>query len=119
MKKGKCIKLIFIALVLFILVFNMNSVNAFNTDYYKPDDLQKSDARSIFGIGEKVLGLLLNVATVISILTIALIGIKYMYGSIEQKAEYKQSLLPWLIGAVIVFSITRIVELLQLIGSKI
>lgn len=119
MKKSKFIKIIFIALVLFAVFFYTVKVNAIDTGYYNVGTLSRTDAPTLFGMGDEVLGTLMNIATIVSILTIAIIGVKYMYGSLEQKAEYKASLLPWLIGAIIVFSITRIIELFQMIASNI
>lgn len=119
MKKSKFIKIIFIALVLFAVFFCTINVKATDTSYYKPNELSREDSPTLFGMGDEVLGTLMNIATIVSILTIAIIGVKYMYGSVEQKAEYKASLLPWLIGAIIVFSITRIIELFQMIASNI
>ena len=40
------------------------------------------------------------------------IGIKYMLGSVEEKAKHKQTLMPYLIGAVLVFSETTIPQIL-------
>ena len=37
-----------------------------------------------------------------------LLGVKYMLGSVEEKAEYKKSLFPYMIGAVFVFGASTI-----------
>ena len=41
------------------------------------------------------------------------IGIKYIMGSVEDKAEYKKTLKPYVIGAVLVFGITNILGIIQ------
>ena len=46
-------------------------------------------------------------------------GIKYMLGSVEEKADYKKDMIPYLIGAVLLFAITVIVKVLQQIGQSI
>lgn len=49
------------------------------------------------------------IGSIVSVVALIAIGIKYMLGSIEEKAEYKKTLLPYIIGAVIVFSISNLV----------
>lgn len=50
---------------------------------------------------------LINVVAIVgsaaAVIILIILGIKYMMGSAEDKAEYKKSLLPYVIGAVFVF----------------
>ena len=50
---------------------------------------------------------------------LAVLGVKYMLGSVEEKAEYKKDLIPYFIGAVLLFAICTIVKVLQTLGSSI
>ena len=56
---------------------------------------------------EKKAGVILGVVNVagiiISVITIMLIGIKYMLGSAEEKADIKGLLIPYIVGCVIIF----------------
>ena len=52
------------------------------------------------------------VAVIFSVVGISIIGFKIMLGSIEEKSEYKQKLIPFIIGCVILVSSTIIVQLL-------
>ena len=119
MNKRIFIKSIFITLILILAFSSICTVRAFDPDKYTIDPLTRKDAKTLFDMGDKLFGTLLNIATVVAILTIAIIGIKYMFGSVEQKAEYKASMQPWLIGAIIVFSITQIIQLFQAIAATI
>ena len=65
-----------------------------------------------------VLTVITTVGMVVSVLIVAIIGIKYMIGSVEEKAEYKKDMIPYLVGAVLTFSITSIVKILQAIGES-
>ena len=59
----------------------------------------------------KVNNLLIIVKTVgiiLSVIALAIIGIKYMIGSIEERAEYKKTMIPYLVGVFLVFSVTTI-----------
>lgn len=63
------------------------------------------------GIDEGALGettdflynLLLAIGIVVAVIVGSILGIKYMMGSVEEKAEYKQTLLAYLISCAVVF----------------
>ena len=54
----------------------------------------------------------------ISVLAIIIIGIKYMLGSVEEKAQYKETLGPYFLGAVLVFGITNILTIIYNIANS-
>lgn len=45
-----------------------------------------------------------TIGIVVSVVALIVIGIKYMMGSVEEKATYKQTLLPYLVGAILLFT---------------
>ena len=49
---------------------------------------------------------------------IMLIGIKYMLGSVEEKAEYKKTMIPYIIGCIFIFSISTIVSVIYSLVSQ-
>lgn len=57
----------------------------------------KSKANIIFSY-------LRTIGIVVSVVALIVIGIKYMMGSVEEKATYKQTLLPYLVGAILLFT---------------
>lgn len=68
---------------------------------------------------ENVLGIVQVIGSVVSVIMLMAIGIKYMLGSVEEKAEYKQTIIPYLIGAALVFSGTTIPQILYQISKNI
>ena len=46
------------------------------------------------------------------------IGIKYMMGSAEEKAEYKKTMIPYLIGAVLLFAAVNLATYIYGIAEK-
>lgn len=56
---------------------------------------------------------IINVVSIVgsaaAIITLIILGIKYMMGSAEEKAEYKKTLLPYIIGAAMVFGASVLV----------
>lgn len=59
-------------------------------------------------VGKTVLGVVQAAGVVISVIILVVLGIKYMLGSAEEKAEYKKSMIPYIVGAVIIFAAAAI-----------
>ncbi len=51
-------------------------------------------------------------AGAIGVLIITIFGIKYMMGSLEEKAEYKKTMIPFIVGAVVLFAAPQIAKLI-------
>ena len=62
--------------------------------------------------GGKILGTIRVIGTIIAVAMIMILGIKYMIGSAEQKAEYKKTLFPYLIGAILIFGASNIADII-------
>lgn len=73
----------------------------------KPD---YSDQGEITTLGQRIVGIIQVVGVVIAVVVILVIGIKYLIGSAEEKAEYKKTMIPYLVGAVLVFAGATIVN---------
>ena len=67
-------------------------------------DPKTTGTESVSGIGNQILGIIQVVGTVIAVGVLMVLGIKYMMGSAEEKAEYKKTMLPYLIGAILLFA---------------
>ena len=70
-------------------------------------------------IGNKIVSIIKNIAIVVSVSVILVLGIKYMMGSAEEKADYKKTMIPYFIGAVMVFAGANIVTAIQAIAEKL
>ena len=64
----------------------------------------ESEASAAVGnFGNNILGIVSTGASVLAVIILIVLGVKYMMGSAEEKAEYKKTLLPYVIGALFVF----------------
>lgn len=61
-------------------------------------------ASEIQTLGQSIVGILQTVGIVLSVVVLIIIGIKYMMGSAEEKAEYKKTMIPYLVGAALIFA---------------
>lgn len=88
-------------------------------NYKKPSDLDSATSIKIENAASKVLTAITNVGIVASIIIIAVLGIKYMLGSLEEKAEFKKDMIPYLIGACLLFGVTAFVKIFMQWGEII
>ena len=64
-------------------------------------------------IGDKLTGALKVIGTFVAVGTTMYIGIKYMLGSAEERAEYKKTMLPYFVGAILIFATTQFVNFIS------
>ena len=59
-----------------------------------------------------------TIGTVISVVVLIIIGIRYMLGSVEERAEYKKTLVPYVVGAFLLFTGTLLPDLIYTIVTN-
>lgn len=112
----KIILIMFIFIILFC-TFSNNYIYALDVGKYKPT--QSSGDNKLKDIGNRIIGPVQMVGSVVSVIAIICIGIKYMLGSVEEKAQYKETMKPYIIGAAMVFGITNILSIVYNLASQI
>lgn len=65
-------------------------------------------ASSVKDLGQQILGIVQTVGSIAAVIILVVLGIKYMMGSAEEKAEYKKTLIPYIVGAVLIFAASNI-----------
>jgi type IV secretory pathway VirB2 component (pilin) len=104
-KAGKIVVALFIVLAIVSI-----SVASF-ADEFTPGDLTGSTSVNTNGIkdlGNNIVGVVRVVGVLVAVIILLILGIKYMMGSAEEKADYKKSMIPYLVGAVLVFAASTI-----------
>lgn len=72
----------------------------------------------IQSIGNQIIGVVQGIGIVVSVVVVIVLGIKYMMGSVEEKAEYKKTMMPYLIGAALIFAASTIsMAVMNFIGT--
>lgn len=69
--------------------------------------------------GNGIITVLTVIGTVISVIVLIILGLKYMMGSVEERAEYKKTMMPYVIGAALVFAASAIAGILYSFLSNI
>lgn len=114
MKSKKICLLILILTLAIIAIFPVisSATGTINPDDYKPDNLQAGDVQGLGVYGGKIAGLIRIVGTIVSVGALMIIGIRFMLGSAEEKAEYKDRMYPYIIGAVLLFAASNLVDII-------
>ena len=86
---------------------------------YKPNIEGVDSANRATTIANSITNILAVIGTVVSVAMLIVLGIKYMIGTVQEKADYKKTMGPYLVGAVMVFSITQILKIIASMVSEV
>lgn len=85
-----------------LLVVSLGATTVFGLT---PSELTGTEptGTEITDLGNKIIGILQTVGIVLSVVILVVLGLKYMMGSAEEKADYKKTMIPYIVGAVFIF----------------
>ena len=108
----KKILLFFLIVVVFTCFVNINNVKACDNiisgaDKFVNNGVASSETAINSGglkdLSDSLYNVLLVVGICVAVIVGAILGIQFMAGSVEQKAKVKDSLIPFVVGCVIIF----------------
>lgn len=127
------ILIILVMMLSMIIIFNDNKIYAAPTHSTEltdggsggsTSDLQDPTLHPDFfnpfdgdGVGEEkelkkragiILGAINAIGVAVSVIGLVIIGIKYLLGSVEEKADYKKAMIPYIIGFILLIACTTI-----------
>ena len=70
-----------------------------------------TDTPEMKNMSQKVIQIISTIGSILSVIVIIVLGIKYMMGSVEERADYKKTMLPYLIGAAFIFAASNIANI--------
>ena len=77
------------------------------------------DGEQIANVGGNIVNIIQIVGIVVAVIVLLVIGIKYMIGSASEKAEYKKTMIPYIVGAVLIFAGTSLVKVIYSLASSV
>ena len=96
-----------------VLAVNPNTVlNGLNGN----GNVQTNDLTKV---GNNIVTIIQVVGIVIAVIVLLVIGIKYMMGSASEKAEYKKTMIPYIVGAVLIFAGTSLVRVIYSLSTSV
>ena len=87
-----------------------------------PDEIQPTQTEgttTLTNLGGKIYGAIFTAGIVLSVIVMAVLGIKYMMGSTEEKSEYKKSMVPYVIGALCIFGASTIASIVYNLTNQV
>lgn len=102
---NKVTKIISIVMIVTMLIALVTPVFAVDPATIKANE---DKTGKITSLGSQIIGIVTTIGSVVAVLVLVVLGVKYMMGSAEEKAEYKKTLMPYVIGAVLVFAASTI-----------
>lgn len=114
-------KIAIIAILVILTIASLTGiVNAtIQPDDYKPSDLDQTDYYKPFKMAGVILNAITVTGVVVAVITVMFLGIKYMVGSVEEKAEYKKTMMPILVGMILLFCTSTIVSIIWNVTTSI
>lgn len=110
---NKTIKAISVLLIAAMMLFTI-STTVFAVDpngiISNMDNVNNVDTNSISTIGGQIANILSTIGIIVGVIVLLVLGIKYMMGSTSEKAEYKKTMIPYLVGIVLLLGASGIVK---------
>ncbi len=115
-KNSNSLKLVVIFIMIMGIIFINSYVIAATTDIGLGDlenyaKQQTVSAKFTTKVGT-ILGVVQMIGSLLSVICLIVLGVKYMMGSIEEKASYKKTLVPYVIGAIMTLGISNLLSII-------
>ena len=102
--------------IMMIIMFLTTNVMAAD-EIIKGMEPSYTDNSGIGTIGGKIVNVISTAGVVVAVIVLLVLGIKYMMGSASEKAEYKKTMIPYLVGAILIFGASAITKVVVALGS--
>lgn len=118
----KQVKIMSIVLVVMMVLLSITNVVLAAPDLSSKIDQigqgnESANTDKVIGLGQTVVTIMQTVGIVVAVVVLLVLGIKYMMGSAEEKAEYKKTMIPYVVGAVLIFAATTIVNVVYQLAN--
>ena len=101
------------SIVLMVIMLCSIALNVFALS---PSEIQgkpnPTGSNEIKNVGMSIVGILQTVGIILSVVILIVLGIKYMMGSAEEKADYKKSMMPYIVGAALIFAASAFAQVI-------
>ncbi len=120
MKKKKILIVAILIILFFITICQPHTfaTGTINTNDYRPELPGTEGTQYVIDRANVLIGVIKTAGIVVAVIMMIILGFKYMTGSVSEKAEYKKTMIPYLVGIILVVSITQLIGILaEMVGS--
>ena len=120
---GKAYLIVLIFIIIFLIIPNQSTAmgDIFNSadNFTKVNSANFVDQETIKDVSDTIFNVFLTIGIFVAVGIASVLGIKFMIGSVEAQAKVKESLLPFVVGCVLIFGAFGIWKLIISIGEKL
>jgi len=115
--KKKMLKIVIIFLVLTIIIL-ISMPSSFGSIPTEGIEIGSPSLGEGVDVGNRILGIVQLVGVFLSVIILVILGLKYMMGSVAEKADFKKSLPIYILGVFLLFGTTTFAGLIYEIVSN-
>ena len=88
---------------------------------YTPDGVDNAlnQAGRLTDFAKTIITIIRVIGVVVTVITLLILGIKYMTASVSERADYKKSMIPYLIGVFIFFALSQLIPIIMEMADKL
>ena len=109
---------ILIIITISSLMATISYADIINPNDYNPNSSTEEPPEKLTNIVGIIATTIQTIGVILSVIVIGLLGIKYMTGSVEEKADYKKSMIPFLVGTVLIVAVGTIIRIVNDLTSQ-
>ncbi len=113
----KLVKIVTTAMMIMMIILSSTMVFAATDPSVYDGSGATIDTTKVDSFGQNIISVITTVGSLASVIVLVVLGIKYMMGSAEEKAEYKKTLMPYVLGAMLVFAASTIASIVYSIAN--
>ena len=121
--KKKTLKILTAIFIVCVLLVSFSSIVRASTTENLLGGIQNNSQNAATNqsqeIGGLIVGIVQTVGTIVAVVVVVVLGIKYMTGSTEEKAEYKKTMLPYFVGAIVLFLGVTVVRVIYSFATRV
>ena len=77
------------------------------------------ETQGLQNFGKAIVSVVRVLGVIVAVVVLLVLGIKYMVGSAEERAEYKKTMVPYIVGAVLIFASTTLVGIVYDLANSL
>ena len=105
----KLIKIFNVCLIVMV-IFSIATSSVYAAFSWSDISANTSGTTNVQDVGNTIISAIRIGGMFLSVAVLMILGIKYMMGSAEEKAEYKKTMIPYVVGALFIFAAVWIVS---------
>ena len=118
MKYSKII--MFISIILAIVCVCNFTFAKVTVDKYKPSsEPTMTSGGKLQSLSSRIIGTITTVGIIFSVLAMMLLGMKYMMASVEEKANFKKTLIPIIVGLLFIVLTSTIIKIVYSLTKSV